>query len=125
MWKRMLVVPALALAIGLCKAPALATEPAIAGVGDVRVLAVRFVPAYVLAPVALTNGTAHDFTPDVGRFILTAPRNERYIASDSGSSVFVGVFNAHRMLKQGATRTYTVGFRVADPVIAGTVSYEP
>jgi hypothetical protein len=124
MWKRMLVVPALALAIGLCKAPALATE-AIAGVGDVRVLTVRFVPAYVLATVELTNDSAHDFTPDIGRFILTAPRNERYIASDSGSSVFVGVSNAHRMLKQGATRTYTVGFRVADPVIAGTVSYEP
>ena len=45
--------------------------------------------------------------------------------TDSGSSVFVGVSNSHRMLKQGDMRDYTVGFRTADPVITGTISYEP
>jgi hypothetical protein len=39
--------------------------------------------------------------------------------------VFVGVSNSHRMLKQGDMRDYTVGFRTADPVITGTISYEP
>jgi hypothetical protein len=124
MWKRMLFLPALALAIGMCKTPALA-DAAITGIGDVRVVAVRFVPDYVLTTLELTNDSAHDFTPDIGRFILTAPRNERYIASESGSSVFAGVSNPHRTLKHGDTRIYTVGFRTPDPVAAGTVSYEP
>jgi hypothetical protein len=135
MWKRALL--ALALVAGACGAPALAT-PSIAGVGDVRVLTVRFIPTpdagaglasggltYVLATVVLTNGTAHDFTPSVSRFFLTGPQNQRYQGTDSGASVFAGVSNSHRVLKQGDKRDYTVGFRSPDPVIAGTVSYEP
>jgi predicted RNA binding protein YcfA (HicA-like mRNA interferase family) len=35
------------------------------------------------------------------------------------------VSNSHRTLKQGDKRIYTVGFRSADPVVAGTISYEP
>ena len=120
----MLFLPALALAIGSCKAPALA-DADVTGIGDVRVVAVRFVPDYVLTTLELTNDSAHDFTPDIGRFILTAPRNERYIASDSGSSVFIGVSNSYRTLKHGDKRIYTVGFRTPDPVAIGTVSYEP
>jgi hypothetical protein len=124
MWKRMLLLPALALAIGTCKAPALA-DTAITGIGDVRVLAVRFLPGYLVTTVELSNASAHDFTPDVSRFILTAPGNERFTASDNGSSAFVGVSNAHRILKQGDKRDYTVGFRAADAVTTGTVGYEP
>jgi hypothetical protein len=137
MWKRTLLVLALALAVGACRAPALAA-PSIAGTGDVRVVAVRFVPTtdagpglapssltYVLAQVELVNDTTHDFTPQINRFFLTAAHNQRYQGIDSGSSVFVGTSNAHRMLKQGDKRLYTVGFRVSDPVIAGTISYEP
>ena len=29
------------------------------------------------------------------------------------------------MLKHGETRDYTVGFRTTDPVVTGTISYEP
>jgi hypothetical protein len=137
MVKCLSVLLALALAIGACKATALA-DPSIAGIGDVRVLAVRLIPTndggpglspsgvtYVLATVALTNGTAHDMTPAVERFFLTASSNARYAGIDSGSSVFAGVSNPHRMLKHGEKRDYTVGFRTTDPVLAGTVSYEP
>ena len=113
-------------------------EPAIAGVGDVRVLAVRLVPSadtspglagggvtYVIASVALTNGTAHDMTPAIERFVLTGARNDRYAGTDSGSAALVGVSNPHQMLKHGEKRDYTVGFRTTDPVVAGTISYEP
>jgi hypothetical protein len=137
MWKRTLLALALTLAVGACRVPALAA-PSIAGVGDVRVLAVRFVPGaaagpglaaggltYVLTDVELTNDTPHDFTPEVSRFFLTGAQNRRYQGTDRGSSVFVGVSNSRRRLKQGDTRRYTVGFRTTDPVIAGTVSYEP
>jgi hypothetical protein len=137
MAKRVLVLIALALAVGTCKT-SVAAAPAIAGIGDVRVLEARLVPSadtgpglaasgvtYVLATVALTNGTTRDMTPAIERFFLTASRNERYAGTDSGSSVFVGVSNPHTMLKHGATRTYTVGFRTTDPVVSGTISYEP
>jgi hypothetical protein len=133
----MLFVPALALAFGACEAP-LDAAPAIAGTGAVSVVRVRFVPSnesgpgfaasnvtYVIATVALANTTAHDFTPAIDRFFLTAPGNARYAGVDSGSSVFAGVSNPHRMLKQGDTRTYTVGFRTTDPLATGAVSYEP
>jgi hypothetical protein len=137
MWKRTLFVLALALAVGVCWAPAPAA-PAIGGTADVRVLYVRFVPTnesspglasggltYVLAKVELTNDTQHDFTPDAGRFFLTAARNERYQGTEGGSSALAGVSNSHRMLKQGDKRIYTVGFRTADPLVTGTISYEP
>jgi hypothetical protein len=29
------------------------------------------------------------------------------------------------MLKQGDKRVYTVGFRTGDPLVTGTISYEP
>jgi hypothetical protein len=137
MWKRTLLVVALALAVGACRAPVLAAST-IAGIGDVRVVGVRFVPTtdagpglpsgsltYVVAQVELVNDTAHDFTPQINRFILTAADHQRYQGIDSGSSVLVGTSNAHRMLKQGDKRLYTVAFRAGDPVIAGTISYEP
>ncbi|MGA2394060.1 MAG: hypothetical protein ABSH03_12050 [Candidatus Lustribacter sp.] len=137
MWKRTLFVLALALAVGVCRAPAPAA-PAIGGTADVRVVDVRFVPTgetgpglasgsptYVLAKVELTNDTQHDFTPEIGRFFLTAARNERYQATDTGSSALAGVSNSHRMLKQGDKRVYTVGFRTGDPLVTGTISYEP
>ena len=141
MWKRTLLVLVLALAVGVCRAPALAAS-SIAGIGDVRVLGVRFVPStdngpglssgsltYVIARVELTNDTPHDFTPDISRFFLTASltagRNQRYQGIDTGATALVGVSNARRPLKQGDKRLYTVGFRTSDPVIAGTVSYEP
>jgi hypothetical protein len=137
MWKRMLLVPWLALALGACEAPALAAPP-IAGIGNVRVLAVRFVPStetgsslaatsltYVVATVELTNDTPSDFTPQISRFFLTAPRNQRYQGIDTGSSALVGVSNAHRVLRAGDKRAYTVGFRSSDPVVTGTISYEP
>jgi hypothetical protein len=135
MWKRTLLALVLAFAAGTARAPA---APSIAGGGDVNVLAVRFVPGnesgpglgpagvtYVITRVELTNGTAHDFTPDVTRFFLTSFRSERYQGTDSGSTAFAGISNSHRTLKQGDKRSYTVGFRSADPVIGGTVSYEP
>lgn len=137
MWKRTLLVPALALALVACGAPALAAPP-IAGIGDVRVLTVRFVPStetgsglastsltYVVATVELTNDTPRDFTPEISRFFLTAPRNQRYQGIDTGSTALAGVSNAHRTLKAGDKRTYTVGFRSSDPVVTGTISYEP
>ena len=137
MWKRALFVLALALAVGVCRMPAPAA-PAVGGTADVRVLDVRFVPTseagaglasgsptYVLAKVELTNDTEHDFTPNAGRFFLTGAQNQRYSGTDTGASAFVGVSNSHRMLKQGDKRRYTVGFRSADPVITGTISYEP
>ena len=135
MWNRTLLVLVLALAAGTCEAPAASS---IAGAGDVNVLAVRFVPStdagpglasgsrtFVLTQVELTNDTAHDYTPDVSRFFLTSAQGERYQGTDSGSSVFVGVSNSRRTLKQGDKRLYTVGFRSTDPGIAGTISYEP
>jgi hypothetical protein len=128
---------ALALTVGACTLPALAA-PSIAGVGDVAVRAFRFVPAaaggpgfaaagntYVVATVALTNASTRGFTPSVSRFFLTAGDGERYQGTDSGSSVFVGVANSHAPLEPGERREYTVGFLTADPVAAGTVSYEP
>ncbi len=137
MGNRIGAVLALALAIGACKDAAVAA-PAIAGSGDVRVLSVRLVPSndtgpglaasgvtYVVATVALTNTSAHDMTPAIDRFFLTAARNERYAGMDSGSSVFVGVSNLHRTLKHGDQRDYIVGFRTTDPVVTGTISYEP
>ena len=135
MWKRALLALVLALAAGTCRAPAAAS---IAGAGDVNVLAVRFVPGadagpglasggrtFVVARVELTNDTPHDFTPDVSRFFLTSAQSERYQGTEGGSSAFAGIANSHRTLKQGDKRLYTVGFRSADPVIAGTISYEP
>jgi hypothetical protein len=137
MWKRTFLALVLALAVGACKAPALGAAP-IVGIGDVRVSTIRFVPStdagpglaaggltYVLAKVELTNDTPRDFTPDVRRFFLTGAQSRRYQGIDSGASVFVGVSNSHRMLKRGDTRDYTVGFRTPDPVITGTISYEP
>jgi len=127
MWKRTLLVLALALAVGVCRTSALAA-PALTGAGDVRVLIVRLMPGiqtYAVATVELTNEGSRDFTPDVSRFFLTASNNERYQGTDSGSSALIGVSNAHRMLKRGDKRDYTVGFRIPDPVITGTISYEP
>src|SRR5476651_651138 len=110
MWKRALLALVLALAAGTCQAPA---ATSIAGTGDVNVMAVRFVPGtdsggglaaggrtVVLVRVKLKNSSAHDFTPDVRRFFLTSAQSERYQATDSGSSVFAGVSNSHRTLKQ-------------------------
>src|ERR1017187_4225891 len=118
MWKRAFLVPALALAVGACGAPALAASP-IAGTGDVRVLTTHLIPntdagpglasgtlTYVVAKVELINDTPHDFTPDISRFVLTAAHNQRYQGIDSGSSAFVGVSNPHRVLKQGDKRLY-------------------
>ncbi len=127
MWKRTFWVLTLALAVGACRATALAV-PALAGTGDVRVLIVHLTPGiqtYVVATVELTNDTSGDFTPDVSRFFLNSTNNERYQGTDSGSSALIGVSNAHRPLKQGDKRDYTVGFRTPDPVITGTISYEP
>jgi hypothetical protein len=137
MWKRTLWAVALALVVGVCKEPSLATS-AIAGVGDVSVLDVRRVPSgeapsgasgnpvtYILATVALTNNTNADFTPAVTRFFLTDAHNARYAGMDSGSSAFVGIANSQRSLKKGEKRAYTVGFRAPDPLVTGTVSYEP
>jgi hypothetical protein len=137
MWKRTFLALALALAVGACAVPALAAA-SIAGSGDVRVVAVRFVPSadagaglaaggltYVVAKVELTNSAQRDFTPEASRFFLTAAQNQRYQGIDSGAGVFVGVSNSHRPLKQGDKRLYTVGFRTPDPVITGTISYEP
>jgi len=136
MWKRTLTVLALALAVGACRAPAPAAS--IAGTGEVRVIAVHFVPAtdtgpglaagsqtYVVAQVELTNDSPRDFIPDVSRFFLTGVHGERFQGIDTGSSALVGTSNAHRMLKHGDKRRYTVGFRTTDPVIGGTISYEP
>jgi len=135
MWKRAFLALVLALAAGTCRAPAAAS---IAGAGSVNVLAVRFVPVadagpglaaggrtVVLARVEFTNDTPHDFTPEVSRFFLTSAQGERYQGTEGGSSAFAGVSNSHRTLKQGDKRIYTVGFRSADPVVAGTISYEP
>jgi hypothetical protein len=137
MLKRTFLTLVLALAVGACRASALGAPP-IAGIGDVRVVTIRFIPnndagpglaaggsTYVLAKVELTNDTPRDYTPDVRRFFLTGAQSRRYQGIDSGSSAFVGVSNSHRMLKQGDARDYTVGFRTADPVITGTISYEP
>jgi hypothetical protein len=131
------VLLALALALCACWGTAFAAA-AISGIGDVEVRTVRVVPssdsgpglaagsvAYVIATVALTNGSAHDIVPAIDRFFLTAPRNVRYQGADSGSSALVGVSNPHTMLKHGDTRDYTVGFRTTEPVVAGTISYEP
>lgn len=136
----MVNVPALvavALVMCICTSGALANT-GIAGVGDVRVLAVRLVPSgdagpglagasatYVVARVALTNGTTQDMTPAIERFIYTSARNARYAGMDSGSAAMAGVSNSHQMLKHGETRDYTVGFRTTDAVAAGTISYEP
>jgi hypothetical protein len=116
----------------------LAAAWSIAGVGDVAVRAVRFVPGaaggpgmapagatIVLATLELTNDSTRAFTPDVSRFILTADDGERYQGTASGSSAFVGVANSHAPLAAGAKRDYTVGFRSADPIVAGTIGYEP
>jgi hypothetical protein len=137
MWNRALLAIVLALAAGAFGSPAQAAS-SVTGIGDVRVITVRFIPSseggqglaagtltYVLANVELTNDTARDFTPEISRFFLTGPQNQRYQGTDSGSSAFVGVSNSHRLLKQGDTRRYVVGFRSTDPVIAGTISYEP
>jgi hypothetical protein len=127
MWKRTLLVLALAFAVSVCRTSALAA-PALTGIGDVRILIVRLMPGiqtYAVATVELTNEGSRDFTPDVSRFFLTASNNERYQGTDSGSSALIGVSNAHRMLKRGDKRDYTVGFRIPDPVITGTISYEP
>ena len=123
---------------GACIEPSLASSSSIAGIGDVRVLDVRRVPSgdapagpsgnavtYVLATVALTNSSNADFTPSIARFVLTDAHSTRYQGTDSGSSVFVGVSNSQRMLKKGEQRDYTVGFRTPDPLVTGTVSYEP
>lgn len=112
--------------------------PAITGVGDVSVRAVRFVPAasggpgaaasgstIVLADVELTNASTHRFTPEVSRFFLTTDDGERYQGTASGSSVFIGIANSRRALPPGSGAAYTVGFRTADPVAAGAISYEP
>ncbi len=137
MGNRIGAVLALTLAIAICT-DAAAAGPAIAGSGDVRVLSVRLVPSndtgpglaasgvtYVVATVALTNGTARDLTPAIDRFFLTTAGNQRYAGMDSGSSAFVGVSNLHRTLKHGDQRNYIVGFRTTDPVVTGTISYEP
>jgi hypothetical protein len=127
----------LLLAAGACTQPALAAS-SIAGAGDVVVRSFRFVPGagdgpglapsggtILLANVALTNDSPRDFTPAVSRFFLTCGDGERYQATDSGSSAFIGVANSHAPLKVGAARTYTVGFRTPDPVASGTIGYEP
>jgi hypothetical protein len=127
----------LVLMVGACMQPAFAA-PAITGVGAVAVRAVRFVPAaaggpgtspsgstIVLADVELTNASTRAFTPDVSRFFLTTDDGERYQGTASGSTAFIGVANAHRLLQPGSGAAYTVGFRTADPVAAGTISYEP
>jgi hypothetical protein len=131
------VLLALALTLGFCRGT-VSAGPVISGVGDVLVRAVRVVPSsdtgsasaaasvtYVIATVTLTNGTPHGMIPAIARFFLTAPRNTRYQGVDSGSSALVGVSNPHTMLKPGSARDYTVGFRTKDPVVAGTISYEP
>ena len=131
------VLLARALTLGLCCGTASAAS-VIIGVGDVQVRAVRVVPSsdtapgfaagsstFAIATVSLTNGTPHAMVPTIARFFLTTPRNVRYRGTDSGSSALVGVSNPHIMLKPGDARDYTVGFRTTDPVVAGTISYEP
>jgi hypothetical protein len=136
MWKRALLMLALALAVSTCRATALAAA-AVTGTGEVRVVSVRLVPTtdsgpglsssltYVVAQVELANNSPHDFTPEVSRFVLTSASHRRYQGFEGGASALVGVSNAHRILKSGDKRVYTVGFRASDPVVSGTISYEP
>ena len=90
MAKRVLVVIALALAVGTCKATARGAgrSPGSATCAFSAFVSCRAPtpdpgspPAgvtYVMATVALTNGTTHDMTPAIERFFLTARRNQRY-----------------------------------------------
>jgi hypothetical protein len=126
MGKRTLAALGLVVGLGSFGAPAAATTRAISGVGSVTVVRTQDVPpSYILATVELTNGSTHDFIPAISRFFLTTTGNSRFQGTDSGSTAFIGVANSRKVLKAGETRTYTVGFAVADPVVAGTVSYEP
>jgi hypothetical protein len=128
---------ALVLTLAASTAPAFAA-PQITGAGTVTVRTVRFVPAaaggpgfaasgetYVLATLELTNASPRRFTPDISRFFFTAGSGERYQGTAGGSSVLVGVSNPHTPLQPGDVRVYTVGFRTADPLASGTISYEP
>jgi hypothetical protein len=126
MGKRTLAALGLIAALGSFGAPAAAATHAITGVGSVSVVRTQDVPpSYILATVELTNGTTHDFIPAISRFFLTTTQNDRFQGTDSGSTTFLGVSNSVKMLKQGEKRTYTIGFLVPNPVVAGTVSYEP
>lgn len=107
------------------------------GVGDVKVLEAHIVPTgeasastsggtlgYVVARVELTNDFGVDATPQIANFYLIDQKNNRYQGKDSGSSVFTGVSNSTQPLKKDEKREYVVGFRTADPNIAGTILYE-
>jgi len=107
------------------------------GTGDVKVLEAHIVPTgeasavtsggtlgYVIARVQLTNDFGVDATPQIANFYLIDQKNNRYQAKDSGSSVFMGISNSTLPLKKDEKREYTIGFRTADPNIAGTILYE-
>ena len=138
MGNRSIAALALALAFGALTAPVVAATRPITGVGSVDVVAATYVPSgeaspsfsaaaltYILVTAELTNTSTHPFTPSIARFFLTDHLNERFAATDTGSSVFVGVSNSRKPLQPGEKRKYTIGFRVNDPAVTGAVSYEP
>ncbi|MBV8580043.1 MAG: hypothetical protein JO225_03135 [Candidatus Eremiobacteraeota bacterium] len=107
------------------------------GQGDVKVIDAHVVPSgdasaqtgggtldYVIARVELTNDMGADLTPDISHFYMFDAANNRYQATDTGSSVFTGISNSAEVLKQGDKRQYTIGFRTNNPNITGTILYE-
>jgi hypothetical protein len=135
---------AAALAASLCLTAAASPSPApvtsqpFRGLGDVQVLDARIVPTadasaqtgggtldYVVARVEFTNDLGHPVIPQVGRFFLIDRSGNRYQATDRGSSALLGIANSHQPLLANEKRDYTLGFRTADPTIAGTIEYDP
>lgn len=108
------------------------------GQGDVKVLDAQYYAtgesststgsgaslAYVIARIEYTNDSGNDIVPQVSDFYMLDASGNRYQAHDSGSSVFTGISNSQEVLAKNQKRVYTVGFRVTDPNVTGTIFYE-
>lgn len=137
MWKQFAFAALLAVALVGCKDTAPAAN-SFRGLGDVRVIDSHLISSgdaatgvssgaltYIVIRAELTNSGSADFTPDIGRFVLTDSTSRRYQAIDHGSSVLTFISNSSQPLKKGDKREYTFAFRATDALATGVVTYEP
>jgi hypothetical protein len=136
MWKPLMAAVLLAVTLTACQDPKPQDTLLITAAGNVKLLSSHFVSTneaaiglsggsitYVLATVELTNDTNQAIYPQMNRFYLLDAQSRHITATDSGSSVFVGISNDLRALKPGEKRQFTVGFR-SDASASGTILYD-
>lgn len=136
MFKRVLAVVTLVVALCACQETKANDRALITGGGDVSVLSTTYVQTgdsantlsgggvmYIVSKIELTNDTRAVLAPIVEHFSLQDQSGNRYSGVDSGSYVLAGISNDLSGIQPGEKRTLTIGFRALAST-QGQILYE-